>query len=101
MPEAIKEGQLRVLWITNIPIGDCEYFYVNDIKEAKLVLATLSIHDLNLGDDVVDSNVGTLEVFEDGEWVEWEDDEDFEPVNTDEEFDMLKGLHLNLTAKEN
>lgn len=98
MPQDIKDGQLRVIWMSNIPSGKQEEFYVDTVEQAKLVLAALSIHDLNLGESLVHSNMSSLEVYRDGEvpvWEEWED-EDYEPVNTDDQFDMLKGLHLNL-----
>jgi len=74
----LKEGMLRVWWISNLPSLPF-YVPVNTIEEAKLVFKTLADYDLHCG-DVIESNAGGLEVVEtmdDGElgWVEWYNDE--------------------------
>ena len=72
-----KEGTLRVWWIRNPPNSahGAQYISVKNIEEAKLVLCVLSETDLFLGDDIVSVNAGSLEIFEDGEWSEYYDNE--------------------------
>lgn len=59
----IEESSLRVWWIPRVPMK-AFHVEVNTIKEAKLILKTLAEPDF--------SNAGGLQVFEDGEWLEWE-----------------------------
>lgn len=68
---------LRVWWIPQIP-GQRFFVEVPDVPEAKLLLETLARYDLfqlehNIKPDF--ANAGGLERLEDGEWVEWYDDE--------------------------
>lgn len=75
-PKEIKEGQLRVWHIPQVPMDNLFNVYVDSIKEARLVLDTLAIYDLfqleyKIKPDY--SNVSGLEVFEDNEWIEWHD----------------------------
>lgn len=70
-PQALK---LRVYWISNPPVGKMEYYNAKDLDEAKVILAVLAKHDLNLGDSLVSSNASGIEVFEDGEWAEYNED---------------------------
>lgn len=70
-----KEGALRVWWIPQIPMAP---FYVNveTIKEAKLLLNVLADYDAFQYAHKVKpdySNVGGLQVLEDGEWSDWYD----------------------------
>lgn len=67
-----KEGDLRVYWIRNVP-GSAEFTIVSSPANAINVLQKLTTADLR--DPRVTSNVGGLEVFEDGGWTEWYDDE--------------------------
>lgn len=83
-----KEGDLRVWWIPQVPMKPF-IVPVSNLREAKLLLATLANYDLfqlenNIKPDY--SNVGGLSVFEDGEWCDWAnfDGRDVEAL-TDEE----------------
>jgi hypothetical protein len=72
-----KEGQLRVWHIPQVPM---EPFYVpvNNVKEAILVINVLEDYDNFEFDNHVKPdfmNATGLEVFEDGEWCEWYDEE--------------------------
>jgi len=76
-PKKIVEGQLRVWHIPQVPMHSF-YVYVNTIQEGKLVLDTLAYYDLfqlkyNIKPDY--SNAGGLQVYEKGEWCDWEDKE--------------------------
>jgi hypothetical protein len=69
--------QLRVWWIPQVP-GKPFRQPVNSIREAKLLMDTLTKYDAfqfenNIKPDY--SNVGGLETFEDGEWCEWADED--------------------------
>ena len=70
-------GNLRIWWIPQMPM---QPFHVDvaNVHEAKLLLDTLARYDTfqfehNIKPDY--SNAGGLEVFEDGEWCEWCDEE--------------------------
>lgn len=65
------EGRLRVWWIRNVP-NKPEYHPANSMDEAIEIYEALMLSDLH--DDSVTSNVGGLEVFEDGWWSEWYDE---------------------------
>ena len=70
-------GDLRLWWIPQVP-GKPFYHNVKNPEEARLILDTLGDYDWFLeahGHRVDYSNAGGLEVFEDGEWVEWYDDD--------------------------
>ena len=67
------EGSLRIWHIPNVP-NNGFHFSVTSVNEAKLVLTAIAEYDLHLGEDVISSNAQGLEVFKDGEWEEWEDD---------------------------
>jgi hypothetical protein len=67
-PEA-EDGALRVWWIRNVP-AKATYYGVPDLVEALHLYGRLVWHDLQRSD--VESNVGGLEVFRDGDWEEWE-----------------------------
>lgn len=77
-------GQLRVWHIPQVR-GEPFYVTVRDVGEAKRVLSILADYDLfqlehNIKPDY--ANAQGLEVFEDGEWVEWwnDDGEDISDV---------------------
>ncbi|MCK5161656.1 MAG: hypothetical protein KAQ99_08800 [Candidatus Aureabacteria bacterium] len=77
-PKEIKEGQLRVWHIPQMPMH-AFYVYVSSIKEAKLIINTLAIYDLfqleyKIKPDY--SNVSGLEIKERVEWNEWHDEDD-------------------------
>lgn len=76
-PKTFKKGQLRVWHIPQVPMHPF-LVYVSSIKEAVKVMDTLAIYDLfqfkyKIKPDY--SNASGLEVFEDGEWVDWEDED--------------------------
>jgi len=90
-------GQLEVWWIPQVPMTGFRV-PVNSLVEAKLILKTLGDYDLFQFDNNIKpdySNAGGLEVFRDGEWEEWYDDDMGEGIDdiTDEqayEFDMKR-----------
>ncbi len=72
-----NEGDLQVWWIPQVP---CKAFEVpvKTREEAVLILDTLAYYDLfqlenNIKPDYC--NTGGLNVFEDGEWSTWYDEE--------------------------
>jgi len=79
MTDAVKtttapsKGDLRVWHIPNVPNEGFRCSVAN-LVEAKIALMVLAEYDLFLGENMIVSNVQGLEVFEDGEWVEWEDE---------------------------
>ena len=77
MGELTKEGSLRVWWIPQAPM-DPFYVPVKSVEEGVLILDTLAKYDLFQHENNVKPdfcNAGGLEVFEDGEWVEWHDED--------------------------
>jgi len=68
-----KEKDLKIWWIPQIPMKAFTV-PVKSVDEALLILDTLARYDIfqyesNIKPDY--SNTGGLSVFEDGEWVEW------------------------------
>lgn len=73
----MSEQQLKVWWIPQVP-GKSFEVPVASIDEAKLLLRTLARYDqFQLDHDIKGDycNAGGLQVFEDGDWFDWEDDE--------------------------
>ena len=68
----IKEKALRVWWIRNVP-NKPTYYPVADIKEAIKRLNELA--DADLKNPLVESNVGGLQVYENKEWLDYEDEQ--------------------------
>lgn len=71
------KGDLRVWWIPQVPMKAFRV-EVKTIDEAKLLLNALAQYDLfqlenNIKPDY--ANAGGLEMFEDGEWIEWSNEE--------------------------
>ena len=71
-----RKNDLRVWWIPQVP-GKAFHVPVESLNEACIVLDTLARYDLfqlenNIKPDF--SNAGGLQVFKDGEWVDWESD---------------------------
>jgi len=69
--------KLRVWWIPQVPMKAFRYD-VKTVEEAKLLIDALAKYDIfqyenNVKPDF--ANAGGLEMFEDGEWCEWYDDE--------------------------
>jgi len=72
-----KEGDLQVWWIPQVPMKAFTVL-VKNVDEAKLLIETLAKYDAfqyrhNIKPDY--SNAGGLNVFENGEWCEWYDEE--------------------------
>jgi len=81
----IKNGQLKVWWIPQVPMKSFDVF-VDNLKEAKLVLDVLALYDdfqfkNNIKPDY--SNAGGLVIWDDGldadeegeKWTDWHDEE--------------------------
>jgi hypothetical protein len=69
-----KANDMRVWWIPQIPMKPFQVD-VEDIAQARLLLRTLADYDAFQFENRIKPdycNMGGLEVFEDGEWVEWE-----------------------------
>lgn len=69
-----EEGSLRVYWIPQVPM-DPFHWNVDTVEEAARTIHMLAEYDIFLFNTKVRSdfaNAGGLEIFEGGEWVEWE-----------------------------
>ncbi len=66
-----EEDDLRIWWISNPP-SPARYTLAESIDDAVQSLAILA--DLDI-EDGVEVNVSGLEVFKDGEWEEWYDED--------------------------
>lgn len=72
-----KAGDLRVWWIPQIPMKAL-YINVQTVHDAVLLLNTLAKYDIFQYENRVKPdycNAGGLEVYEDGEWLEWHDED--------------------------
>ena len=70
-------GSLRVWWIPQVPMQPFRV-EVATVREAKLLLDTLAKYDIFQFENRIKPdycNAGGLEVFEDGEWCEWYDED--------------------------
>lgn len=94
----MKEKDLKVWWIPQVPMKAFEV-PVKSIEEASLLLDTLAAYDLfqfnnNIKPDY--TNMGGLCIVENGEWVDWYDEEtdyDFDKYREEKElviFDKIK-----------
>lgn len=82
-----KEGDLRVWWQPQVLITSY-YAYVYNIEQAVFALKLLAEYDLFQLENKVKSdyaNVGGLEVYSNGEWIDWVDD------NGNDIDDFMKG----------
>ena len=70
-----KHGDLRVYNIVNLP-NDADFYPVTSPLHGAQLIDALA--NSQLLDDTVHSNVFGLEVFESGEWLEWQDEDGFE-----------------------
>lgn len=71
------EGALRVWWIPQVPMKAFKRD-VEDLFQAMLLIETLADYDAFQFENKVKGdycNTGGLEVFEDGEWCDWQDPE--------------------------
>jgi hypothetical protein len=72
----MNNQKLRVYWFPQIPMNPF-YQEVKNLDEAKLLIITLARYDIfqlenNIKPDFC--NAGGLEVFENGEWTDWYDE---------------------------
>jgi len=70
-------NKLRVCWVPQVPMNA---FYVDvvSVEEAAKIMDILARYDLFQFENKVKPdycNFGGLEMFEDGEWIGWEDEE--------------------------
>ncbi len=72
-PIDIPSGTLRVWWIPQVP--GPRFYVLASPEQAQLVLTTLARYESTYLEDRGYANAGGLEVFEDGEWCEWNNDE--------------------------
>jgi len=73
-----KEGDLRVWWIPQVPMNNQFIVSVSSVAEAKNLLEVLGEYDAyQLTNRIKPDycNAGGLSVYEDGEWVDWQDDD--------------------------
>lgn len=87
MSEEMKEGDLRVWWIPQIPMKPFTV-PVRSLREAKLLLSALANYDAfqfenNIKPDYC--NTGGLSVFEEGEWLDWYSEDGLGIDDVDEE----------------
>jgi hypothetical protein len=73
-----KAGDLRVWWIPQVP-GEAFHVPVSSKEEGKLITTVLAFYDLfqlshNIKPDY--TNAGGIQVYEGGEWVDIDEDED-------------------------
>lgn len=71
-----REDSLRLWWIPQVP-GKPFYVDVTTIAEAMLVYGTLARYDAFQYENFIKpdySNAGGLEIYLDGEWLEWYDE---------------------------
>lgn len=72
-----KEGGLRVWWIPQIPMRPF-YYLASSVKEAVVLCDCLARYDIFQYENSIKSdysNAGGLQVFENGEWSDWYDEE--------------------------
>lgn len=78
-----KEGNLRVWWIPQLGMDDPFIVPVKSLNDAVLILKTLAQYDAFQYENKIKpdySNTGGLEIFEDGEWLEWYNEETGEGI---------------------
>lgn len=91
-PKNPEQGAYCVYWIPQIPMPPFRRS-VSSLDEAVKLLETLAFYDtfqfeMNVKGDY--SNAGGLEIFEGGEWQEWESEEG---LNIDEWADEVRALN--------
>ena len=72
-----QEGDLKVWWKPQVPCESFEY-PVKDIPQAKMLLKALALYDLfQLNHKIKPDycNAGGLVQFQDGEWLDWCNDD--------------------------
>lgn len=79
----MKEGDLRIWWIPQVPMTPF-YVIVNSPSEAKKMLGVLADYDIFQLDYCIKpdfSNAGGLEIFINGNWEDWYDKETGEDID--------------------
>jgi hypothetical protein len=71
-PNQVRPGDLRVWNIINVPNEPVRY-PVKDVGHGARLIEALA--DSQLLDKTIESNVFGLEIYEDGEWLEWESED--------------------------
>lgn len=77
-----SESDKRVWWIPQVPMKSFKV-PVNNLQDAMFILDTLGRYDQFQLDNNIKpdySNVGGLEIFENGEWCEWSHDKTGEDI---------------------
>lgn len=67
------DGALRVWWIPQVP-GSAFHVSVETVEEAQKLMAVLADYDMFQYENGIKpdySNTGGLEVYDEGEWLEW------------------------------
>lgn len=98
----IKEGQLSVWWAREVPIKNIVNYFVEDIESALGRIDKLAERDLS--NPRITDNVGGLQIFKNGEWEEWEDEEgnsidDISRMEADEQEKYLENLKKGVKEK--
>lgn len=73
----MNEGDLRVWWIPQVPMK-AFYVKVGSAKEGKFLMEALAQYDLFQFENKIKpdySNAGGVQIFENGEWTEWENED--------------------------
>jgi len=82
-----KEGDLRLWWIPQLGMEGSFHYPIKSVAEAKHMLDALAMYDLFQYEHKIKpdfSNCGGLEVFEDGEWYDWENEDSYGIDDVDE-----------------
>jgi hypothetical protein len=72
----VDAGTLRVWWVPQVP-GEAFHANVSSVDEARLLLPTLARYDAFQYENHIKPdycNAGGLEIFEDGQWIAWVDE---------------------------
>jgi len=81
-----KENDLRIWWIPQVPMEPFRHS-VKNVAEAKNLLNALALYDIFQFEHKVKPdfcNMGGLEIFLEGEWNEWCDDDTGESIEEKE-----------------
>lgn len=82
-----KEGDLRLWWIPQFGMDKSFRYPIKSVAEAKHMLDAFAMYDMFQLEHRIKpdfSNCGGLEVFESGEWCDWQNDDGYEIDDVDE-----------------
>ena len=74
----MDEGKMRVWWMPQVPMNNKFEVEVSDEKEAAKIISVLADYDAFQFENKIKpdySNMGGVEVFQDGEWMDWYNEE--------------------------